>query len=92
VTTAAGFIRAWMPPGGERLNAEDAFDVAAYVNSFERPHTADLHLDYPVLSEKPVDCPYPPYPDRFPVYRHKYGPFAEIAAAARARGTGEPGR
>ncbi len=75
--TAAGFIQANMP-SAMALSAEEALDVAAFINFFTRPATGDLSRDYPALSDKPADCPYPPYPDNFSASQHKYGPFAPI--------------
>ena len=83
--TLAPFLQSNMPLGTEWnhtvLSSEDAYDVAAYVNSMPRPQMANLEKDYPDLSKKPVDCPYPPYPDGFSQEQHKYGPFQPIMAA-----------
>jgi cytochrome c peroxidase len=83
--TLAPFLQSNMPLGTEWnhtvLSMEDAYDVAAYVNSMPRPQMANLEKDYPDLSKKPVDCPYPPYPDKFSQEQHKYGPFQSIIAA-----------
>ncbi len=59
VYTAAAFIRANMPfdaPGS--LSAQDAIDVAAYINSFARPDFAAGMNDWP-LGGAPADVPYP---------------------------------
>lgn len=78
VLTAASFIKARMPLGQADLTDDQAFDVAAYVNSHARPAMSGLERDYPDRTTKPVDSPYPPYADPFPVERHKYGPYKEI--------------
>lgn len=78
VLTAANFIKARMPLGQADLTDEQAFDVAAYINSKERPHMANLEVDYPDRSNKPVDGPYGPYADPFPIEQHRIGPFGPI--------------
>jgi thiosulfate dehydrogenase len=67
-----------MPLGKADLNDEDAFDVAAYINSKPRPAMADLAKDYPDLTKKPVDTGYGPYADNFPLEQHQFGPFQPI--------------
>jgi thiosulfate dehydrogenase len=78
VLTAARFIRAKMPLGRADITDDEAFDVAAFINSKPRPHMANLERDYPDRSKKPVDTSYPPYADSFPVEQHLLGPFAPI--------------
>ena len=84
---SANFIRASMPLGATYespvLSAEDAWDVAAYVNRQSRPVREGLDADYPDRSRKPVDAPFAPYPDQFPLEQHKYGPFQPILDARR---------
>ena len=67
--TLAPFLQANMPLGSDWphpvLTNEDAYDIAAYVVSMPRPQMANLEKDYPDLTKKPVDCPYPPYADSF---------------------------
>ena len=92
VLTAAGFIKARMPLGQPDLTDDQAFDVAAYVNSHSRPAMSGLERDYPERPTKPVDSPYGPYADPFPPEQHKYGPYAEIRAwHAAQRATARPG-
>jgi thiosulfate dehydrogenase len=83
--TAANFIHFNMPHGADylhpQLTVEDAWDVAAYLESQPRPHKEGLDRDYPDLLQKPVDTPYGPYADGFGEQQHKYGPFAPIRAA-----------
>ena len=78
VLTAARFIKARMPLGQPDLSDDQAYDVAAYINSHERPQRANLEADYPDLTNKPVDSPYPPYADNFPIEQHRLGPFGPI--------------
>lgn len=77
--TAAKFIKGNMPLGASAdapiLSDEEAYDVAAFINSFERPSKANKENDYPDLSKKPKDSPYPPFADKIPEEQHKYGPF-----------------
>jgi thiosulfate dehydrogenase len=80
VLTAAKFIKARMPLGNPALTDDEAFDVAAFMNSQERPGAANLDKDYPDLARKPVDSPYPPYADTFGPQQHRIGPFAPIRA------------
>jgi thiosulfate dehydrogenase len=75
VRTAAGFIYANMPKDNPSLTAEEAYDVAAYIDSQDRPHKDGLASDYPKLALKPFDSPYGPYADGLSEEQHKYGPF-----------------
>lgn len=79
----AGYVRANMPFGAtyERpiLSDEESWDVAAYVNSLERPKK-DLSQDWPDISKKPIDHPFGPYSDEFSESQHKFGPFQAIQA------------
>jgi thiosulfate dehydrogenase len=81
---AAAFIRNNMPFGttyaAPALSDEDAYDIAGYINSAERPQKADLARDYPNRLQKPVDAPYGPYADDFSPAQHKLGPFDPIRA------------
>jgi thiosulfate dehydrogenase len=74
----AGYIKNNMPFGTTYKNAqltyEQAWDVAAFVNSQPRP-VKDLKMDWPDISTKPFDYPTGPYADTFPEKRHKYGPY-----------------
>ena len=82
---SATFIRANMPFGTHYdapvISAEDAWDVAAYINSQPRPARANLERDYPNRARKPVDAPFPPFVDKFPLEQHKFGPFKPIQDA-----------
>lgn len=94
----AGYVKANMPQGATwenpQLTDEEAWDVAAYVNSQPRPGK-DLSADWPDISKKPVDHPFGPYADKFPEQQHKYGPFGPIAAhykssETKSRPAGKP--
>ncbi|MGO9674940.1 MAG: c-type cytochrome [Methylocella sp.] len=82
--TMANFVHSNMPTGADYLNpkitVEDAWDVAAYVESKPRPQKAGLDHDFPDLLDKPIDAAYGPYADGFSEAQHKYGPFAPIRA------------
>ncbi len=78
VLTAARFIKARMPFGQPDLSNDQAYDVAAYINSHTRPVKPNLEADFPDISRKPIDSPYPPYADDFPHEQHKLGPFKPI--------------
>jgi thiosulfate dehydrogenase len=78
VLTAARFIKARMPFGQPDLTDDQAYDVAAFINSQPRPEMQGLEVDYPDRTLKPVDSPYPPYADPFPREQHRLGPFRPI--------------
>ena len=89
----AGYVKNNMPQGvtweSPQLSDEEAWDVAAYVNSRQRPGL-DLSKDWPSLAGKPVDHPFGPFIDSLPEAQHKFGPFgpiAEIKAAAKKKKT-----
>jgi thiosulfate dehydrogenase len=82
----AGFVKNNMPYGARygdaQLSDEEAWDLAAFVNSQPRPHK-DQRKDYPDLLKKPFDAPYGPYADNFSENQHKYGPFAPIVTSKK---------
>jgi thiosulfate dehydrogenase len=84
ILTAARFIKARMPLGEPTLTDDEAFDVAAYINNQPRPQMTNLDVDYPDKTTKPVDNPYGPFADDFPLEQHKYGPFQPIEAHYKA--------
>ena len=59
------------------LTAEEAWDVAAYINSQTRPVKV-FKQDWPDISSKPFDHPFGPFIDSFPESQHKLGPFGAI--------------
>jgi thiosulfate dehydrogenase len=82
----AGYIKSNMPQGvtyeNPQLSDEEAWDVAAFVNSQARPEK-DLSKDWPNIKTKPLDNPFGPYADKFNERQHKYGPFEPIAQAKK---------
>ncbi len=78
----AGYIKANMPLGATYdaplLTDEEAWDIAAYVNSLPRP-SMDISKDWPDISKKPIDHPFGPFADGFTERQHKNGPFKPIA-------------
>ncbi len=87
--TSAEFMKTNMPLGtvwdDPFLSDEQAYDVAGYYLFFGedvRPKMDPefLKTDYPDLTTKPVDSPYPPYADDFPQAQHQLGPYQPIAA------------
>ncbi len=80
----AGYVKDNMPYNqashkAPALSNEEAWDVAAFVNSQPRPN-ADLSKDWPNISAKPFDHPFGPYTDGFNEQQHKYGPYEPIVA------------
>jgi thiosulfate dehydrogenase len=86
---SASYIRANMPFGttyrAPVLGVEDAWDVAAFINAQPRPARAHLDLDYPDRTKKPIDAPFPPFADAFPLEQHRLGPFKPILDARQKR-------
>ena len=82
----AGYIKANMPLGASykapMLSDEEAWDLAAYVNSMPRP-SKDLSKDWPKLEEKNFDHPFGPFADAFSEKQHKFGPFKPIKEAQK---------
>jgi thiosulfate dehydrogenase len=82
----AGYIKANMPLGASykapMLSDEEAWDLAAYVNSMPRP-SKDLSKDWPKLEEKNFDHPFGPFADAFSEEQHKFGPFKPIKEAQK---------
>ena len=84
LTRFASYVKYTMPFGtnhqSPQLTDEEAWDVAAYVNSQPRPEKF-FKYDWPDIKSKPVDYPFGPYADGFNEQQHKYGPYAPIKAA-----------
>jgi thiosulfate dehydrogenase len=82
----AGFIKNNMPFGATwkepQLTNEEAWDVAAFINSQPRPEKF-FPYDWPNIAKKPVDHPFGPFADSFSEQQHKYGPFEEIVKARK---------
>ena len=71
--------------GRRHMDDDEAFDVAAFINSRPRPEMPGLERDYPNRAAKPVDNPYGPFADDFPLEQHRFGPFQPIDAYYKAR-------
>lgn len=83
VITAAAFIKNNMPYlqanwEEPKLTDEEAYHVAGYINSFQRPEKKNKIDDFPDKKLKPVSTPYGPWIDNFSSKQHKYGPFPPI--------------
>jgi thiosulfate dehydrogenase len=79
------------------LTDEQAYDVAGYIVTRDRPKKSNLDQDFPIRLQKPIDTPYGPYADGFPMEQHLLGPFGpirvrvkELAAETRTARAGEP--
>lgn len=83
ISNFAKYIKFNMPLGASHQNPmltdDEAWDIAAFVNSRPRPHK-NVPLDWPDISKKPIDHPFGPFADSFSVDQHKFGPFKPIAA------------
>lgn len=99
--TAAAYAMHNMPVGtsfdAPVLSDEQAYDVAGYIVSRQRPQKAGLDKDFPFRLQKPIDTPYGPYADGFNPEQHRYGPFGpirakvhELAEASHTTNAGEP--
>lgn len=81
ITNFAKYVKYNMPLGANHVNPqltdEEAWDVAAFVNSQTRPHIS-VPKDWPDKSKKPIDHPFGPYADKFTEKQHKYGPWKPI--------------
>ncbi len=84
----AGYVKSNMPQNttydAPQLTDEEAWNVAAFVNSQPRPEK-DLSKDWPKVAGKPVDHPFGPFADKFTEQQHKYGPFGPIADARKIK-------
>jgi thiosulfate dehydrogenase len=83
----AGYVKDNMPfgvsHGNSQLTEEQAWDVAAFINTQPRPNK-DLSKDWPQKKNKPIDYPFGPFADTFPAQQHKFGPFEPIQQAKAA--------
>lgn len=87
ISRFAGYVKNNMPFGevdyhSPQLTTEEAWDVAAFVNSQLRPSKI-FKEDWPDISKKPFDHPFGPYADGFSEEQHKYGPFKPINEAKK---------
>lgn len=80
ISNFAGFVKYNMPLGATyekpQLSTEEAWDIAAFVNSMPRP-SKDLSQDWPDISKKPFDHPFGPYTDGKSEIQHKFGPYSK---------------
>jgi len=85
----ASYVKNNMPFGttyhNPVLTEEQAWDVAAFVDSQPHPPFKEVAKDWPDISEKPYDDPLGPYADTFPEAQHKYGPFPGIIKGELAK-------
>ena len=74
----AGYVKNNMPNPtnyhNPQLTDEQAWDVAAYVNTQPRP-VKDMRNDWPDIKKKPFDHPFGPYADSKTEAGHKFGPW-----------------
>ncbi len=81
LTTMARYVKYNMPLGASHespmLTDEEAWDVAAFINSQPRPDRR-FKQDWPDISKKPIDHPFGPFADGFSEEQHKFGPFGPI--------------
>jgi thiosulfate dehydrogenase len=81
ISKLAGYVKNNMPFGATyqnpQLTDQQAWDVAAFINSQPRPHR-DQHADWKDAKMKPVDFPFGPYADAFTAKQHKYGPYLPL--------------
>lgn len=81
ISNFAKYVKYNMPQGtihtSPQLSDEEAWDVAAFVLSQQRPHI-DVPKDWPDRLMKPIDHPFGPYADAFSEKQHKYGPFKPL--------------
>lgn len=79
--TATRFIYANMPLGvtvdKPTLSVEQAYDVAAFVESLPRPERAGRDQDFPNPAFRPSDYPVPAYfkGDKTALEKARYGPY-----------------
>ncbi|MDP4262389.1 MAG: c-type cytochrome [Bacteroidota bacterium] len=81
ISRLAGYVKENMPfdaPQKSRhLTDEEAWDVAAFINSQPRPGK-EYKNDWPDIARKPFDHPFGPYIDSFSEQQHKYGPYEPV--------------
>ena len=82
ISRFAGYVKTNMPNDvveyhKPQLTDEEAWDVAAFVNSQPRP-VKIFKEDWPDISKKPIDHPFGPFADGFGEEQHKFGPFKPI--------------
>ncbi|MEX1188967.1 MAG: c-type cytochrome [Bacteroidia bacterium] len=82
----AGYVKSNMPNGSSfafpLISDEDAWDVAAYINTQPRP-SKEFPQDWPNIAKKPIDHPFGPFADNFSELQHKLGPFKPIVKSKK---------
>ena len=89
ISRFASFVKSNMPfnqatHDQPKLTDEEAWDVAAFVNSQPRPHK-DQSADWIDISKKSLDEPFGPYDDGYNETQHKYGPYKGLEKARKAK-------
>lgn len=83
----AGYVKANMPLGAThqfpQLTDEEAWDVAAFINTQPRPGHPFIDQDWPDVAKKPFDHPFGPFADTFSEAQHKLGPFGPLVASRK---------
>ncbi|MBZ7975273.1 c-type cytochrome [Campylobacter sp. RM12637] len=82
---AASYIKGNMPKGDATLSDEEAFDVAAYINSKPRPIKANREADFPDRRTKPLDMDVAPYDDDFSIEQHRFGPYIKMQEVSKSK-------
>lgn len=82
---AAQYIKANMPKDDATLSLEEAYDVAAYINSKPRPIKQNREADFPDRRTKPLDMDVPTYDDDFSVEQHRFGPYKEMSKVSKSK-------
>ena len=82
ISKFAGYVKNNMPFGADykntQLTNEQAWDVAAFVNSRYHPFK-NISTDWPKITAKPFDYPFGPFAENlFTADQHKYGPYGPI--------------
>ena len=89
VIRAADWIVANMPLGADNHNRvltdAQAYDVAAYINDYDKPRTVkkEREKDFPDVKVKVPDSDVAPYGDDKNRHQHKFGPYKGIIIPAK---------
>lgn len=89
VIRAADWIVANMPLGADNHNRiltdAQAYDVAAYINDYDKPRTVkkEREKDFPDVKVKVPDSDIAPYNDDKNRHQHKFGPYKGIIIPAK---------
>ena len=79
ISVLARFIKGNMPyMSQKKATVEEAWDLAAYVLSHNRPAWNGKSEPFKDLSQKAFDFPFGPYGDHFSAEQHKLGPYKPI--------------